>query len=213
MQFKVNNEIYDVVIIRKRTTRNTYIRVKEDMKIYVTTNTFTLNIFIRDLLEKSYNEIAKMIETQKRKNINNDGFYYLGKRYNIIYKDVRGIKLDEDNCYMKEDYDVDIFYKKEASKLFREKLEENYNKFTRKIPEPTLRIRKMKTRWGVCNVRTHVITLNLELIKRDPKYLNYVIMHELSHLIHGNHSKRFWNLVEENCPGCKKIGKEMKEFL
>ena len=71
----------------------------------------------------------------------------------------------------------------------------------------------MKTRWGVCNVRTHVITLNLELIKRDPKYLNYVIMHELSHLIHGNHSARFWNLVEENCPGCKKIGKEMKEFL
>ena len=102
MQFKVNNEIYDVVIIRKRTTRNTYIRVKEDMKIYVTTNTFTLNIFIKDLLEKSYNEIAKMIETQKRKNINNDGFYYLGKRYNIVYKDVRGIKLDEDNCYMKE---------------------------------------------------------------------------------------------------------------
>ena len=92
MQFKVNNEIYDVVIIRKRTTRNTYIRVKEDMKIYVTTNTFTLNIFIKDLLEKSYNEIAKMIETQKRKNINNDGFYYLGKRYNIVYKDVRGIK-------------------------------------------------------------------------------------------------------------------------
>ena len=213
MQFKVNNEIYDVVIIRKRTTRNTYIRVKEDMKIYVTTNTFTLNIFIKDLLEKSYNEIAKMIETQKRKNINNDGFYYLGKRYNIVYKDVRGIKLDEDNCYMKEEYDVDTFYKKEASKIFKEKLEENYNKFTRNIPEPTLRIRKMKTRWGVCNVRTHVITLNLELIKRDPKYLNYVIMHELSHLIHGNHSKRFWNLVEENCPGCKKIGKEMKEFL
>ena len=213
MQFKINNEIYDVVIIRKRTTRNTYIRVKEDMKIYVTTNTFTLNMFIKDLLERSYNEIAKMIETQKRKNSNNDGFYYLGKRYNVVYKDVRGVKLDEDNCYMKEGYDVDTFYKKEASKLFKEKLEENYNKFTRKIPEPTLRIRKMKTRWGVCNVRTHVITLNLELIKRDPKYLDYVIMHELSHLIHGNHSARFWNLVEENCPGAKKIGKEMKEFL
>ena len=213
MQFKINNEIYDVVIIRKRTTRNTYIRVKEDMKIYVTTNTFTLNMFIKDLLERSYNEIAKMIETQKIKNSNNDGFYYLGKRYNVVYKDVRGVKLDEDNCYMKEGYDVDTFYKKEASKLFKEKLEENYNKFTRKIPEPSLRIRKMKTRWGVCNVRTHVITLNLELIKRDPKYLNYVIMHELSHLIHGNHSARFWNLVEENCPGAKKIGKEMKEFL
>ena len=213
MQFKINNEIYDVIIIRKRTTRNTYIRVKNDLKIYVTTNTFTLNMFIKDLLEKSYNEIAKMIETQKRKNVNNDGFYYLGKKYNVVYKDVRGVKLDDDNCYMKEGYDVDAFYKKEASILFKEKLEENYNKFTRKIPKTTLRIRKMKTRWGVCNVRTHVITLNLELIKRDPKYLNYVIMHELSHLIHGNHSARFWNLVEENCPGAKKIGKEMKEFL
>ena len=213
MQFKINNEIYDVVIIRKRTTRNTYIRVKEDMKIYVTTNTFTLNMFIKDLLERSYDEIAKMIETQKIKNSNNDGFYYLGKRYNVVYKDVKGVKLDEDNCYMKEGYDVDTFYKKEASKIFKDKLEENYNKFTRNIPEPTLRIRKMKTRWGVCNVRTHVITLNLELIKRDPKYLDYVIMHELSHLIHGNHSTRFWNLVEENCPGGKKIGKEMKDFL
>ena len=50
-------------------------------------------------------------------------------------------------------------------------------------------------------------------IRMLSKYLNYVIMHELSHLIHGNHSARFWNLVEENCPGAKKIGKEMKEFL
>ena len=49
MQFKVNNELYDVVIIRKRTTKNTYIRVKDDLKIYVTTNTFTLNMFIKNL--------------------------------------------------------------------------------------------------------------------------------------------------------------------
>ena len=75
-----------------------------------------------------------------------------------------------------------------------------------------LRIRKMTSRWGVCNVLTHIITLNLELIKRDTKYLDYVIVHELSHLIHGDHSDRFWKLVEDNMPDYRKYREEMKEF-
>ena len=70
----------------------------------------------------------------------------------------------------------------------------------------------MSSRWGVCNVKSKNITLNSELIKRDIKYLDYVIVHELSHLIYANHSRSFWNLVEENCPNYKEIRKEMKEF-
>ena len=70
----------------------------------------------------------------------------------------------------------------------------------------------MTTRWGVCNTKSKTITLNLELIKRDTKYLDYVIVHELSHLIHANHSKEFWSLVEENCPDYKKIKNNMKKF-
>ena len=87
-----------------------------------------------------------------------------------------------------------------------------YHKFSKKIPYPELKIRKMKSRWGVCNIRTKVITLNLELIKRDIKYLDYVIVHEMSHLIHGDHSSNFWNLVGENMPEYKKYREEMKEF-
>ena len=70
----------------------------------------------------------------------------------------------------------------------------------------------MTSRWGVCNINTHVITLNLELIKRDISYLDYVIIHEFSHLIHGDHSARFWKLVEDNMPDYRKYRKEMKEF-
>ena len=70
----------------------------------------------------------------------------------------------------------------------------------------------MTTRWGVCNVNTHVITINLELIKRDISYLDYVIVHEMSHLIYGDHSKSFWKLVSENIPNYKKYREEMKEF-
>ena len=70
----------------------------------------------------------------------------------------------------------------------------------------------MKTRWGVCNIISHTITLNLELMKRDISYLDYVIIHEMSHLIYGDHSSRFWALVEANMPNYKKYRDEMKEF-
>ena len=213
MKFIYDDYEYDIVINKKRTTKNTYIRVNSDLEIVVSCNTFTPNIFIKNLIKNNTNNIIKMIETQKNKKKNNDGFFYLGNRYEIIYKDIKDIEFDGDKVYFREDFDIDKWYKKQAKKLFLERLDFNYDKYTRKIPYPKLRIRKMTTRWGVCNIKTHVITLNLELIKRDAKYLDYVIVHELTHFIYGNHSKYFWNLVEENYPGYKKFKNDMKEFL
>ena len=213
MKFVYDDYEYDIVINKKRTTKNTYIRVNKDLDIVVSCNSFTPNVFIKNLIKNNTDNIIKMIETQKKKKKNNDGFFYLGKRYDILYKDIKGIEFDEDTVYMSKDFDIDNWYKKQAKGLFLERLDYNYDKYTRKIPYPKLRIRKMTTRWGVCNIKTHVITLNLELIKRDIKYLDYVIVHELTHLIYGNHSKYFWNLVEENYPGYKKFKNDMKEFL
>ena len=70
----------------------------------------------------------------------------------------------------------------------------------------------MKTRWGVCNIRDKKVTLNLELMKHDIDCLDYVIVHELSHLVYGDHSKNFWNVVEENYPDYKDIRKRMKKY-
>ena len=101
---------------------------------------------------------------------------------------------------------------KNPKKIFQEHFDENYKRFTEKIPYPDLKIRKMTSRWGVCNTKLITVTLNLELIKRDLKYLDYVIVHELSHLIYGDHSSNFWALVEENMPDYKKYREEMKDF-
>ena len=46
----------------------------------------------------------------------------------------------------------------------------------------------MKTRWGVCNIKDNSVTLNSKLIEYDIQALDYVIIHELSHFIHFNHS-------------------------
>ena len=69
----------------------------------------------------------------------------------------------------------------------------------------------MKTRWGVCNIRDNSVTLNTKLIEYDIEKLDYVIIHELSHFIHFNHSKAFWNQVSIYTPNYKQIRKDLKE--
>ena len=212
MQLTYKNKEYDIVIEKKKSNRNTYIRVKKDLVIYVTTNFFTSIKSIEKLIEENYKRIGSMIEVQEAKSRNNNGFYYLGAQYIVIYSENPQITIENNKIYVPHDFDIDKWYKNEAKKLFLEHFEDNYKSFSRKIPHPSLRIRKMTTRWGVCNIKTHTITLNLELIKRDTCYLDYVIVHEMSHLIYGDHSKAFWKLVEENMPEYKKYRDEMKEF-
>ena len=212
MKFTYNNKDYNVVIERKKRNRNTYIRVKDDLTILVTTNSLTTDRYIKSLLEESSNSIIRMIEKQVIKNKNNEGFNYLGKQYDIVYVDYCDISIGEEKVFLNRDFNIDKWYKKQAKKLFKERLNYWHSNFSRRIPHPALRIRKMTSRWGVCNTKLKIITLNLELIKRDTKYLDYVIVHELSHLIYPNHSKDFWNLVEENIGDSKKFRREMKEF-
>ena len=212
MKLQIDDTIYPVEIERKKSNKNTYIRVKKDMTIQVTTNFFTSDKAITKLIEENSNKIKKMINTQKIKNENNTGFFYLGKKYDIVYVEYCDISLGENKVFLNRKIDLDKWYKKEAMKIYKEHLDQIYHRFSRKIPYPSLKIRKMTTRWGVCNVKTKTITLNLELIKREVKYLDYIIVHELSHLIYANHSSKFWDLVEENMPEYKKYRKEMKEF-
>ncbi len=212
MQFNIENDIYDVIIEKKRSNKNTYIRVKKDLKIYVTTNYFTRDKDIKKLMEDNYSSIIRMINAEKKKVKANEGFNYLGKQYEIVYVDYCDISFGEKKVFLNKKIDIDKWYKAQAKKIYKEHLDNIYNNYTEHIPYPDLRIRKMTTRWGVCNTKSKTVTLNLELIKRDLKYLDYVIVHELSHLIEGNHSNRFWTLVEKNFPNYKQMRKEMKEF-
>lgn len=211
MQVRINNKIYDVEIVKKRTTRNTYIRVKDDLTIYVTTNSFVSDKQIAKLLEESISSIKKMIEKCEKKKAKEGYFYFLGKKYDVIYTNGNDVVFGEGRAFIPRNIDLDKWYKKQAEKYFLERLKYNYSNFSKKIPYPSLTIRKMTTRWGVCNTKLKKVTLNLELIKKDSICLDYVIVHELSHLIHGNHSKDFWRLVEENFPKYKEVRKKMKE--
>ena len=209
MKYKVEDYICEV-FIQKKNNRNTYIRVKEDLNIYVTTSIFTTNKQIVKLLDSNYDCLYKMLNKQVNKNQKNEFFYYLGKKYDIIIYG-NSIEIYDDKIYVKSIDYLNKWYKKEITNLYKERLEYNYNLFVENIPYPNLRIRKMKTRWGVCNKKTITVTLNSELMKYSIDKLDYVIIHELSHLLYFNHSSNFWKQVEKYCPNYKKIRKELKD--
>ena len=75
----------------------------------------------------------------------------------------------------------------------------------------TLKFRKNKSRWGSCSGLNN-INLNIFLMKLPLEAIEYVVVHELAHIKHKNHSRRFWNLVEEFIPNYKSIEKTIKTY-
>lgn len=68
------------------------------------------------------------------------------------------------------------------------------------VTVPRWTIRKMKTKWGSCNRETHGLWFNIELAKKHPDCLEYIVVHELTHYFDGNHGARFAALMDRNLP-------------
>ena len=207
MTYVVNDIEYEV-IIEKKNNKNTYIRIR-DNKIYITTNYLVNKIYIKSLLDKNYDTIKKMIEKNNRRLERSNKFYYLNKEYDIIFVNYCDIEINANKIFVKSEDYLNKWLKKNTEIIFKERLDYIYNLFEENIPYPKLKIRKMKTRWGVCN-KNNSITLNSELIKYGYEQIDYVIIHELSHFIHFDHSKDFWNLVSKYCKNYKEIRKSLK---
>ena len=74
-----------------------------------------------------------------------------------------------------------------------------------------LKVRDMKTRWGTCNIKTGMITLNLRLAEKPAECLRYVLTHELCHLHEAGHGERFWKRMDAYYPDWKRVRKLLKQ--
>jgi predicted metal-dependent hydrolase len=77
------------------------------------------------------------------------------------------------------------------------------------LPFSTVSVRGQKTRWASCSNR-HSISLNYKLLFLPPHLVRYVLIHELCHTVHLNHSSAFWALVEEKEPNYKNLDSELR---
>lgn len=209
MQVNINEKNIDVVIEYKN-NKNLYIRVKEG-KFYVTCNRLISHQQIFNIIEKNKKSLAKMYEKQTKKDDSNVFHYYLGNPYTVTYHDdFKDTKIEGDIIFTRDEKMLKKFYQNECIRVFQSRINACIPLFPH-LPEFRLRIRKMKTRWGVNNRKSKTITLNSELIKKDISLIDYVVIHELCHFLEPNHSIYFWNEVKKRYPNYKEARKLLNE--
>ena len=212
MQVIINDKEINVVVEKKH-NKNMYFRFSDANTLHVTCPYLTTNGLIINFIEKNIKALSKMQIIAEQSSESEEYFCFQGKRYIRVFDEsVKKVFFDEDFVYAKDEKSLDRFIKKYTKEYFE--LEVNYIKeYFNNIPDFKLRIRKMTTRWGVCNRTDKIVTLNSELIKRTKEELDYVIIHELCHFYEGNHSSRFWEHVSKYCPNYKVLRKTMKEAI
>lgn len=115
---------------------------------------------------------------------------------------------NKNNNRRKKELLLDIWYKTNAIKLFEELIKKycSLMNLNNKIEtfNITFTVKKLKSKWGSCDIAKKHIVLNLELMKYPIHAIEYIILHELTHLIYPNHSKDFYNTITLYMPEWKK---------
>lgn len=194
-QIEINQRLVTVKLEKRRNIKHVYLRVLNPNLIQIKTNIYYTLYDAKDLIEKKMTWIENSIIRLEEKSINEDEFLYLGVR-----KKLEDFKIKN----------IDNFYKKEIVK-YLPNLVDIYSKKMNLIPT-SLKYRKNKRTWGSCNYKNG-LNFNILLIKFPIELMEYVVIHELAHIKHKNHSKKFWDLVEEFCPDYKQREKIFKSFL
>ena len=200
------------VIIKYKRIKHVYFRIDDKNNLVVSAPVTMKELEVKSIIKKKEDEIYEMYVNVSKKNESDKEFNYLGKIYDVKYVDsLDKVGFKNSFVYAKNEDMLTKFWVNECIKVFNG--EANIcKKCFNNLPEFKIKVRKMRTRWGVCNTRTDEITLNTELLKKRLDIIDYVIIHEMCHFYEPNHSKDFWALVEGACPNYKALRKELKKW-
>jgi len=150
-----------------------------------------------------------------REFVSGESFLYLGKRYNLdfVEKEINGIyfsnKFEISKSSQSNASDLFIkWYRHKAKELIIPKVKEYAKNLG--VEFDRIFIKDLKYRWGSCSPKKN-LNFNWRLIKAPINVLNYVIVHELAHLIELNHTDDFWNIIKVQIPKYKKAKKWLKK--
>ena len=210
-------------ILERKKVKNINLRIKRNGTVKVSADSFvpakmvdefvlSKGGFILSALKK-YAQRAEFSESS-RKYENGDSVYIMGMRlYLKVLPGKPAVEADGGYVYLtlkdtddtaKKQRLMENFWNEQCTLNFEEILDEVYPIFSKMgIDKPQLRIRKMESRWGSCAYRKGVITLNKRLLAAPRECIEYVVVHEMCHFIHPDHSKQFQSLVASIMPDWK----------
>jgi predicted metal-dependent hydrolase len=160
-----------------------------------------------------------------RKYISGESHYFLGKRYRleVLYKDeapkvsvVKGknkivLQVRPKSTIQKRSEILANWYREQLYPIANELIQKWEKKLG--VKASYWGIKQMKTRWGTCNHGKAKILLNLELSKKPIACIEYVVVHELVHIIEKKHNEKFVALVDKYIPKWKSLKDELNNFI
>ena len=216
---------FEVEITRKR-IRNMYLRIKENHLLVSAPAgmpEWQIYRFLEEKRDWILRAYERSLQKQKRSLIYQEGdvFYVYGKPFHLIRKNgKKNVEIVDDSIVLtyKEDSNEDIrFLYKSLDRYLLKQAETFLSRFLFILDDygyhqiPELNCRLMSSKWVVCHTRKNKIVISSYLIHYPLDCLEYIILHELTHFIIPNHSRRFYDIIERYMPGYKSVVKKLKQ--
>ena len=188
----------------KKAVKYLRLKVSQSGEISLSIPLRTKENHILEFLEKNLEWLRKTSAKIKAKNSakNENQVEFLGLNYELIIdKKASGVSIELFSIKAASKADFRRFCDQKAKEL----LNASIARFAPLIARPINHIsfKHMRTRWGSCNKAKGYINLNLDLITKKKEFIEYVVLHELAHLVHANHSKDFYALISKHMPDYK----------
>jgi len=212
-------QLGDIVIdIEYKKIKNIYLRVyppsgRVHISAPIKTDLDTIRVFALSKLKwiKRQQDKYRNQEREVPREYNSgEGCYYKGQRYLLEVVEVNSaprVELKPDTLILyvrpntpvaKRQAIIDEWYRAQLKMVLPEYIEK-WEKIL-KVEVNQFATKKMKSKWGSCNIRARRIWLNLELAKKPPECLEYVVVHEMVHLLERSHNKRFYAYMDQYLP-------------
>ena len=222
-------------LLTRKSVKNVNLRIKPEGEVLVSANNSVSTDFIDAFIEKKqryifsalsrYEEKKKLFQAVPKRYVSGESYDLLGKSLRLkveankeenVYTDGVYIflKVKDKDDFRHKEIMMSKWLKQYQTTVFEELLQEKYLLFEKYgVTYPTLKIRNMTSRWGSCQPKKGIITLNSKLIEAPRNCIEYVILHELVHFIHPNHSRQFWDFVAMMMPDWKERKEELEKTI
>lgn len=215
---QLDGENVELLVMRKK-IKNMYLRVNPNGQVAVSAPWRISDKQIADFIRLKQDWIAKQIQKhhmRRQENTDPNKVWWLGSIKPIVVEagdkntaelrdNLLCLTVKDVNSKEMRDNLLEQWMRQQAAVIFQELMNRVFQQVFAEygIPMPKLYLRKMKTLWGSCTPSKNKITLNTALIKYDIRFIEYVVLHELTHLLYIHHDDDFYGFLSLHMPDWK----------
>ena len=224
---------FEITHIVKRSLKNIYLKVSKEEGLIIKTPKISKS-YLNQIIDEKSNWVIQRLKELEEKDIfidnsntfeENSKIFYLGNKYNfdviisqtkntkiefennIFYVKTNNKNMNNKNLFIKKLYE---FYKSEASSIIPKLVDEYSDKMD--LAYKSISYRKTKRRWGSCSFDNR-LNFSTNLIKCPMEAIKSVVIHEIAHIKHKNHSKKFYDFVKIYDPNYKILKRELSQYV